>query len=92
MDGVQTLSVQELEELKRKAEIYDKRNKKSLENLKKYNEANPKDVNERVRRYRERNREEYNARQRERRRMKKEAEQKAKSEASSPGTNATDSL
>lgn len=73
MDGVQSLSVQELEEMKRKAEIYDKRNKKSLENLKKYNEENPKAVQIRAKRYKDKDRDAYNARRRELYRLKKES-------------------
>ena len=73
MDGVITISVQELEELKRKAETYDRRNKKTLEALRKYDEANPKAAQERAKKYKDKDREAYNERRRELYRMKKEA-------------------
>lgn len=76
MDGVITISVQELEELKRKATIADKCNtqkKKELDRLHNRDKEHPERVNERMRKYLDKNRDAYNARRRELRRLKKEA-------------------
>ncbi len=76
MDEVTTISVQELEELKRKAaqaETYNECKKKRFDELNKFNKEHPDKVNERVKRYIEKNRDAYNARRRELRRLKKEA-------------------
>jgi hypothetical protein len=76
MDGVTTISVQELEELKAKAakaETYSEQHKKGLDRLHKHDKEHPEKVNERMRKYLNKNREAYNARRRELRRLKKDA-------------------
>ncbi len=72
MDSVTTISVQELEELKRKAAKHDIRTKKAVERIERFNKENPNNAKERVARYVEKNRDAYNARRRELYRLKKE--------------------